>query len=333
MPAKHIKIVMLLFLATLLSMGLKAQESVVKATIDKDSILIGDHVTLSLEISIEKSHQFGFPMFKDTIFPGIELVEDLPMDTLKNEESGVMLQKRYIITSFDSAQYQFAIPYLLQRGSLIDTFLSNPISLYVNTIPIDTATYVMYDIKGVVEYPITFKEILPWILLGLGILLLILLALYMYMRWKKKQPIFFKLKKVDPPYVVAMRELQKLKEEKVWQQDKIKQYYTRLTDILRVYIEDGFTIQAMEKTSQELIQDIEKSDLSQKYPLVKLREMFTVSDLAKFAKYTPAPDENERCYITVAEFIEATKPLEKVENTEESEAETQDTSLEEQQNQ
>lgn len=310
MIGKHLKVLLVASLVILSTLGARAQESAVKATIDKDSILIGDHVTLSLEISLDKSHQFGFPMFKDTIFPGIELVEDLPMDTLRNEEAGVVLQKRYIVTSFDSAQYYFAIPYLLQRGSLVDTFLTEPLSLYVNTIPIDTATYVMYDIKDVVQYPYTFKEILPWILLGFAILLLILLAIYMYMRWKRNKPIFFKPKKVEPPYIVAMRELQKLKEDKVWQQDKVKQYYTRLTDILRVYIEDSFTIQAMEKTSQEILQDIEKVDLSQKYPLIKLREMFTIADLAKFAKYTPAPDENERAYITVAEFVEATKPVE-----------------------
>ncbi len=331
MVGKHIKILSTAFLIILSSLGVIAQESVVKATIDKDSILIGDHVMLSLEIALDKSHQFGFPTFKDTIFPGIELVEDLPMDTLKNGEAGIMLQKRYVITSFDSAQYYFAVPYLLQRGSLIDTFLTEPLSLYVNTIPIDTTTYVMYDIKDVVQYPYTFKEALPWILLGLAILLLILLAIYIYMRWKKNQPIFFKPKKVEPPYVIAMRELQKLKEEKVWQQDKIKQYYTRLTDILRVYIEDSFGIQAMEKTSQEILHDIESADLNQKYPLIKLREMFTAADLAKFAKYTPTPDENERSYITVAEFVEATKPIEEPEDDNETVEEK--TSTEEKQNQ
>ena len=64
------------------------------------------------------------------------------------------------------------------------------------------------------------------------------------------------------------------------------------------------------------MEDLEKSDLNQKYSLAKLREMFTVADLAKFAKYTPAPDENERSYITVAEFVEATKPVEEPEKEE-----------------
>jgi hypothetical protein len=326
MIGKHIKILLFTLLLASFSTGLKAQEDVVKVSIDKDSILIGDHVTLSFEVPLDKTHQVGLPAFRDTIFPGIEMVEDIPMDTL-----GDMLQKRYIITSFDSARYQFAIPYILQRGSLVDTVFSEPLSLYVNTIPIDTATYVMYDIKGVMQYPLTFKEILPWILLGLGILLLLIFAIYIYRRWKNNQPIFFKPKKVDPPYVVAMRELQKLKEEKVWQQDRIKQYYTRLTDILRVYIEDGFAIQAMEKTSQEILRDLENSDLKQKYSLIKLQEMFTVADLAKFAKYVPAPDENERSYITVLQFVEATKPA--VEPEENGETAEEGTSAEEQQNQ
>lgn len=331
MIGKHIKILLAAFLVFLSILGGRAQDSVVKATIDKDTILIGDHVTLSLEISLDKSHQFGFPMFKDTIFPGIELVEDLPMDTVKRDDVGIMLQKRYIITSFDSSRYDFAVPYLLQRGNLVDTLFSEPLSLYVNTIPIDTTTFIMYDIKDVIQYPRTFKEILPWILLGLGILLLILLAAYMYRRWKKNQPIFFKPKKVDPPHVVAIRELEKLKAEKIWQQDKVKLYYTRLTDILRVYIEDGFAIQAMEKTSQEIIHDLENSDIKQKYPLVRLYEMFSIADLAKFAKYTPAPDENERSFITIAEFVESTKPAEEPEE-EDKDAE-ENITAEKQQNQ
>lgn len=319
MVGKQLKILFQALLVVFLSTGLRAQEPVVKAAIDKDSILIGDHVTLSLIVSEGKSHQIGFPVYKDIIVPGIELVEDLPLDTVRSEKDGVMLHKKYIITSFDSAQYHFPVTYLLQRGSVVDTLYSNELSLYVNTIPVDTTGFVMYDIKDTIQYPYTFKEALPWILLAVGVLLLIFLAVYLYMRWKKKQPIFFKPKKAEPPYVVAMRELQKLKEDKVWQQDKVKLFYSRLTDILRTYIEDAHAMQAMEKTSQEILQDIENTDLTQKYPLVKLAEMFTVADLAKFAKYTPAPDENERSYITVAEFVEATKPAETPEEQEETE--------------
>ena len=87
---KYLKIALAAFFVLLLTpLGLKAQDAAVKASIDKDSVLIGDHVTLLLEISLDKSHQFGFPMFKDTIFPGIELVEDLPMDTLRGEEAEI----------------------------------------------------------------------------------------------------------------------------------------------------------------------------------------------------------------------------------------------------
>ena len=285
-----------------------AQEGLLKAELDKDSILIGDHVVLTLTFAQDNSHQVGLPVFKDAIFPGIELVEERPFDTIKEAGKQVMMKKSFVVTSFDSATYSFPIPYILQRGAVVDTLFTNPVELYVNTIPVDTATYHMFDIKAQVEYPRTFKEVLPLLLIILAALLLIGFGIYMYIRWKKQKPLFSKPKKVEPPYVVAVRELQRLKDEKAWRQDRPKQYYTKLTDIFRVYVESSFSIHAMEKTSQEILDQLEGSELERKYPLAKLVELFSLSDLAKFAKYIPAPDENERAYLTVAEFVEATKP-------------------------
>lgn len=299
-----------LLFALLLSAGAWAQDKPqLKATLDKDSILIGDHVTLSLTVTHSKLQHAGFPILPDTIFQGLELVRELKLDTLNENDREISLEKKYIITSFDSATYQFTLPFVLQKDKVFDTIESNPVTLYVNTIPIDTATYQLADIKAPIEYPYTFKEFLPWIILSVAILLLVSFILYVLWRRKKNKPIFTKPKPVEPPYVTAIRELNKLKEQKVWQQENAKQYYTRLTDILRAYIEREFLIPTMEKTSQEIMQLILQSPLVEKYPQERLNELFRTSDLAKFAKYRPAADENERSLTIAYDFVEATKPV------------------------
>ncbi len=309
MSNKYIVFIVAVTLSILLGISKAgAQEAELKAKLDRDSILIGDHVTLSLTITKDKLQQLGFPVFRDTIFTGVELVKDLPIDTLSEEGGKLTLEKKYIITSFDSARYVFTFPCVIQKGNSVDTLTSNELMLYVNTIPIDTATYVMADIKGVMQYPYTFREFLPWILLGIGVLLLIFLGIYLWLKYRKKESLFFKPKKVDPPYIVAVRELKKLKDEKIWQQEKPKVYYTRLNDIFRVYVEDGFSMQTMEKTSQEILSELEQSELAKKYSLQKLSTFLEVSDLAKFAKYQPTMAENEDSFLIVSEFVEATKP-------------------------
>ena len=283
-----------------------------KATISPDSILIGDHVRLSLQATYDESCQLlALPKFDEKIADFIELVDTAKLDTLRREGNLLTIEQAYIITSFDSGRYVINIPMLLQTvmpDTLnVDTLLFPPVELYVNTIFVDTATYVMYDIKGVAEYPFVIWDY--WwvgvIILGIA---LVLFALRWYLKWRKsRKGLFMLARPKDPPYIVALSELQKLRSEKLWEQDRTKQYYTRLTDIVRQYLEDTFGVQAMEKTSEEILQALANLKLDDKGLYNDLKELFTYSDLAKFAKYKPSPIENERSYQYAYDFVDKTK--------------------------
>ena len=291
--------------------------------LDKDTVLIGDHLTLSVKFKFNSRFVPVFPKIKDTVVPGVELVRDLPVDTIRQQNMISEYVKKYIITSFDSGHYYIMFPIVIERANdpeNPDTIASNIVQFHVNTIPIDTLTYKMFDIKGQIEYPITFEEILFWVMIIIAGIALIIAAIILYRRWKNNQPLFGKPKPKIPPHVIAFKELSLLRTEKLWQQGKIKLYYTRVTDIIRKYIEDRFTLSTMEKTSDEILADIKKNKIDAMYSFDKLREMFYTSDLAKFAKYQPSPSENEESFKVAFDFVTCTQPHEENEDAKDSDA-------------
>ena len=125
-------------------------------------------------------------------------------------------------------------------------------------------------------------------------------------------------KKEEPkltPYEQAIKELDTIKQQKLWQQGRNKEYYTELTDKLRRYIVERFDINAMEMTSGEILEIIRKEpDASEVYNTLK--EIMGLSDFVKFAKLTPLPDENDRSMVNAYLFVNRTKRQEIPQNQE-----------------
>lgn len=285
-----------------------------KALLKPDSILIGDQIKFTLQATYDSAFQaIAMPRIENKKENPVELITAFQLDTIKREGRRLTVEQSYIITSFDSGRYAMVMPLLVKTlvaadSVRLDTLHFPQAELYVNTIPIDTTTYIMADIKPLAEYPFNIWDY--WwvgvIILGIA---LIAFAIWLYIKWRKnKKGLFDFSKPKEPPYMVAIKELQKLKNEKLWEHDKTKQYYTRLTDIVRQYIEDTFGVQAMEMTSEEILQALQNIKLDKKELYEELKSMFEYSDLAKFATYKPSPVENERSYQYAYNFIETTKP-------------------------
>jgi hypothetical protein len=157
--------------------------------------------------------------------------------------------------------------------------------------------------------PLTLKEVTPYIL---GILLLgaiIFLVLYSIKRRKKNKP-FFALpqKPKEPAHIIALRELDRIKAEKIWQKEKTKQYYSEVTDVLRNYIEDRFEIRAMEQTTDEILDSFRyRKDLISEKNYQNLSQILSVADLVKFAKYKTLPDDDNLTLVNSYFFVNETK--------------------------
>lgn len=168
------------------------------------------------------------------------------------------------------------------------------------------------DIKTPYEAPVTFKEIAPWIFGTILVAGLLFLIWYALRKRKDNQPFFaIPQKPKEPAHVIALRELDRIKEEKIWQQGKTKRYYSELTTVLRQYINDRFDIQAMEQTSEETIAAFKyRRSLMDEKSFENLQRILSNADLVKFAKYEPLPDENNMALVDSYFFVNQTKIVE-----------------------
>lgn len=296
-------------LVTLISsIFVNAQEISIQSYLDTNSILIGDQIKLHFEITQNKDIDIILPFFTDTIVDKVEILEQSNPDTLFLSADVIKISKELLITSFDSGFYVIpAIKIPFVSNNVYDTILSKPLVLGVNTFDIDTVRGIA-DIKPPINTPITFKETLPWIGWGLLALVIIIFAIWLYLKISKKEvPILKREIPKEPAHTIALRDLDKLKTLKLWQQGKFKEYHSNLTEVLRIYIENRYSIQAMEQTTDEVLDALNESNLMNISSFEKLNDILVTADLVKFAKHQPLPDLNDQALEFAYDIVLKTK--------------------------
>lgn len=313
----------------------RAQRASAHVTVMPTEIRIGEQALINLKVITPKEKTIHFPVYEQEIVPGIEVITMLPPDT--TIENNVMtLEFKYVITSFDSTLYH--IPYIpIYDGT--DTIFSNSFGLKVTspdlsdstlayleriqrgeTDSIDFEQLQLYDIKEVRKPPFVWTDYLwvLWIVLGIMLLLaLIGFVIYMILK-KKKKGYIFKPPVVLPAHARALAELEKLRSEKIWQQGRVKEFYTRLTDILRGYIYERKGMNAMEMTSGEILNEVRKvAEVDSVYE--NLKQVLSTADLVKFAKYEPLQDENDLSLVNAFFFVNQTREPDPIPTKEELE--------------
>ena len=168
-------------------------------------------------------------------------------------------------------------------------------------------------------FPDWFSDYGIWILLAL---ILLAVCVFVYLKWLRKGnlPLISK-KKPEPPYEVAVKSLAALHDEHLCERGQVKEYYTRLTDILRVYLHRRFGINAMEMTSTEIRAAVRKNQETRPSEAY-MAKILEISDFVKFAKVRPMPEDNERAFRDAMQFVEDTKPVEIAPEEETSEENT-----------
>lgn len=288
-----------------------AQKLSLETTIDTNQIVIGDQINLTYTIKKDENVVVGIPAFNKQLIEGIEIINLPPIDSTKMDDGRWKLSLNLLITSFDTGLYYIPPQKFVLKDSLFtDTLLSSATYLEVSGVTIDT-TYTIRDIKPIARMPITVTEV---ILLLLGLVFIAALGYFIYIlirKRKRKDNFLVPAKPEEPPHITAFRELDKLKAQKLWQQKQVKEYYTRITYIIRWYIFKRFNIHALEETSYEIlyfIKSLKLDDLN----LQNLESLLNLADLVKFAKGEPNPEENILHLDNAYEFINKTKHEESV---------------------
>ena len=302
----------------------------ISAYIDKDSIKIGDRFTYTIEVERDVMQQIFFPTFDfarisdgNVEVNSVELIKEYEPDTIKVDGRHDLLRKRYEMVIFDEGIYHLGRGQALYVDkNYIDTlYTENEDKIVVETFQIDS-TATLRPLRPQKWPRLYFGEISGYLAILLGVILLLaaliwLLAKRLHKRGKRLRDIF-KAPPPPPAHIVAIEALESLKNQKLWQNNKHKQYYSALSDILRTYIDGAFSIGAMEMTTDKIAEALKEIDIPQKSKL-DIISILRDADLVKFAKATPEAEENELAFDKAYYFVEETKPVEDGEKIEEKE--------------
>lgn len=300
---------------------LNAQSVNCEVKIDTSDFLIGDQVGLDLIVTQPANVFVVIPIFNNELSEQIEILEQSENDTSLMDNGDWLIKKQLLITAFDSGYYVLPpIPVLYYS----DTIKSEPVLFKVNTVQVDT-TEAIKDIKMPYNAPLSFAEVLPWAGGSIGLAIIILVLIYVIRKLKRNEPIIRRVKPLEPAHIIALRDLNKLKENKLWQKDRIKKYYTELTDIIRVYLWNRYSIRTLERTSEEILESLKFSDFNDEDAFNTIKEIFYNADLVKFAKYKPLADQHIYYMDGTYEFVDKTKLIieEKPADLEDSEGEVE----------
>jgi len=315
----------ILFIAIVLSFlqgtKLYAQQTLIDVSIDSAAILIGEQTVLHLTVTTDNGKNVIVPIPNDTLMTGVEVLNIAKADTTVIDNNRLLIKQDILVTSFDSSLYLFPPFKVIDQT---DTIYSNQVALKVSTIPVNIDKPDEFnDIKETWDPPFVLAD---YYLLIYGVLFacfLICLIGYILKRLRNRQSIipFKKQEPKLPPFEMAMKELDEIKQQKLWQQGRNKEYYTLLTDTLRKYMVNRFGINAMEMTSGEILELIRlESEANSSYN--SLKQILELADFVKFAKLHPLPDENELSLMNAYLFVNQTKVVE-VASPEESKESTE----------
>ncbi len=304
----------LFILFTVLALGFanykKASAQKVSLELDTNAITLGDQIGMNINFSIPAKAIGVMPDLMDTLSKEIEIIEISAVDTVKKED-GLSFTKRILITSFEPGYHvirPLVFEYFFKGDTSLHQLESEALLLEVNLVDFDETADIK-DIKDILKVPLTFKDIWPYIAAAILLIALILLIIYYLKRRKENKPFIFKRKPVIPPHQEALWALEVLRKKKLWQQNMVKEFYTELTDIIRVYIERSTEVKAMEMTSDEIINGL--TSTGHEPGLIEdMKYVLDIADLAKFAKYVPLASEHDSCFKKCLNFIKATMPKE-----------------------
>lgn len=309
------KKLLILIILTTSALMTSAQVSV-EAKIDSIEMFVGQQVHVTLSAVAKENSKVEFPQFKPTqyITPGVEVLASKELDNQPRDNGFVERAMVYTLTSFDDTLY-----YLSPLTVKIDgkPYQSKSLALKVLTIEVDTTNVdQFFGPKDVQDNPFLWSEWSPAFWLSVLLLVLLAVCCYLYLRLRDNKPIISHIRIVKRllPHQKALKEIEQIKAEKMVSSENSKEYYTKLTDTLRKYMQERYGFNAMEMTSSEIIEHLMATQ-DQK-ALDELRHLFTTADLVKFAKYSTLINENDMNLVNAIAFINQTKvenmPVEEV---------------------
>ncbi len=308
-------IFLLFFLLFKISIGQKIN---ISAALDSTKIRIGEQVKLDLYVSYsakQNNLKIQWPNIADTITDKIEVISVSAIDTTSPDKSNpdiIQQHQQITISAYDSGY--FAIPgfkFFINNDSA-NAFYTQSLFLEVHTVPTDSSITKTKDIKPPFAEAFNWKWYSKYFYWGFSLLVIIILIVLITIYFTKKNKIVvLKSEKPKiPAHIIALQSLEKIKNEQIWKEEKTKEYYSSISDTIRLYIEERFKVNALESTTAEIMKAF-RSQVVDKESKDKLQQLLMLSDLVKFAKQFPIISEHTFTLQNAFDFVNETKREEK----------------------
>jgi len=304
-----VKILKILFILVLLFITENfAQPVSVLASVDSSDYLIGDYINYSLEVIADKNVQIISPFIRDSL-KEVEIIREL--EPFKSEtENGKSTTYLFTLSYYDSGSVTIppiAVNYKISGDDEAKVLLSNPVTFIVHTLPVEQQAEIK-DVKEPLTIPLDWKFIL---LVAFIVLIIFAAAVFFYLRYKKKKsmlPVKKKIIKI-PAHVKALTALDNLDREQLWQKGHVKEYHSNITGIVRNYFEERFNLPALELTTTEQMQQLNRVSSAKKI-IDETEQFLKNADLVKFAKFIPIASVNAEMMKQAKDIVNKTIPRE-----------------------
>jgi hypothetical protein len=301
------KFLVLMFFLLLSSLSYSQQISA-KAYTDSAKYKVGDYINYTIVVNYDKNITIQNPVIKDTL-KNLEIINI--ENPVTEEKDGKQTTKFvYVVSYYDSSDViipSININFTIQGDKNSRSVTTNAVKFTVQTVAVDTQKGIK-DIKEPVTIPFNWNIVL---LIILAVLILLLIAYYVWRYYKKKnEQKEIKVEKVVLPYYqIALNSLKELEEKKLWQNGRIKEYHSEITEIIRLYFEKRFNLPALELTTSEALYQLR--NIGSARNIVPITENFlNNADMVKFAKFQPFYSINEEMMKQAVEIVSRTIPLE-----------------------
>jgi hypothetical protein len=285
-----------------LTASLHAQTASARASLDSTAFILGDRIVVHVDLR----HTPGItlqPLVADSL-GGFTVLGQSGVQKVTDSTA----RAEFVLAKYDSGDATIpAMPfmYFLPGDTATHIAQTAPLHVTINTVPPDTSKDIK-DLRPIMSLPLAWEDI------GLygGILLVALaLAFFGYRYWKKRKAGKGENGSSEPPrpaHVIAIEELGALKAKKLWQAGQVKEYYSELTEILRRYFENRYSMPALEETTDEIMEGLRKLRPGAEL-LHSTESVLRTADLVKFAKHAPTMSEHEQSMEAVYVFVDRTK--------------------------
>lgn len=313
-----VKFLLRLLLILFFALPTFAQEISVKANTDSSDYLIGDHINFTLTISHSDEVGIITPFFRDSLNK-FEIIKDIPVEKKKAGNENLIIYK-YVLSFYDSAEVTIPpirIFFRQKNDTTLQSVQTDSLQIRIHKLSVKVEEDIK-DVKPPIRIPFDWFALIIWILVAIAILLI---AYFLYKRYFRKKAVeeVTKPKIVLPPHEEALMKLDQLNREQLWQKGFVKEYHTRITEIIREYFEKRFNLPALELPTSEQIEYLKH--IPDAKEIISLTESFlTNADLVKFAKFIPMDGVNSEMMKQAIEIVNRTAQKVRVQQGEEGNA-------------